>query len=351
MTPRRMRRAVGCSVLIALISLVGPISTRAAGGLWTLVVLPPTAIMGQLTTYTLTATNVAVLNETGCLEVDLPPSFQDVSAMIGQTPEGRPWTTAVNGTNVVVSSESGGGRLELLQSVIFTITARATASGLMSWPNHAHERKDCTGPDITGVSLPVTVVPQLLPTPIPTPIPTAMLTPVPTPRATPVSTLAPTLTPRPSAVVPPRPIEPATPPAELERPSSSEPPAQATTSPSRSAAATPTAEPTANGATPDQSNEPLALAAAPILPPPSPGLSIASTENELGIELTSVGTFAGVETWGVPAATLGLPGLLVLLWVALQAAGAFAWVPAVRRLRGDDEEPGASRRVSGGSSH
>ena len=40
--------------------------------------------------------------------------------------------------------------------------------------------------------------------------------------------------------------------------------------------------------------------------------------------------------WFVPAATIAGPGLLLLLLVALQAAGAAAWVPAVRRLRGED---------------
>lgn len=50
-----------------------------------------------------------------------------------------------------------------------------------------------------------------------------------------------------------------------------------------------------------------------------------------------MGLFAGVEIWAVPAATIALPGLLVLIWVALQAAGAIAWIPAVRRLRGKDD--------------
>ena len=48
------------------------------------------------------------------------------------------------------------------------------------------------------------------------------------------------------------------------------------------------------------------------------------------------GVFAGLEIWAVPAAVMGGPGLLVLLWIALQAAGATAWVPAARRLRDDD---------------
>ena len=46
-----------------------------------------------------------------------------------------------------------------------------------------------------------------------------------------------------------------------------------------------------------------------------------------------VGVLAGVEVWAVPAATIAVPGLLVLLWIALQAAGAVAWLPAARRLK------------------
>ena len=31
-----------------------------------------------------------------------------------------------------------------------------------------------------------------------------------------------------------------------------------------------------------------------------------------------------------------VPGILIIVWVALQAIGALAWIPAVRRLRGDE---------------
>jgi hypothetical protein len=37
----------------------------------------------------------------------------------------------------------------------------------------------------------------------------------------------------------------------------------------------------------------------------------------------------------VPAATVGGMGLLVLLFVGLQAGATVVWVPAVRRLRGE----------------
>jgi hypothetical protein len=48
---------------------------------------------------------------------------------------------------------------------------------------------------------------------------------------------------------------------------------------------------------------------------------------------------AGLEIWAVPAAVIGGPGLLFLLWIALQAAGATVWIPAARRLRDDQRRP------------
>jgi hypothetical protein len=48
--------------------------------------------------------------------------------------------------------------------------------------------------------------------------------------------------------------------------------------------------------------------------------------------------FAGLQVWAVPAATISMPGLFVLLWIALQAGGSLSWLPAVRRLRGDARE-------------
>jgi hypothetical protein len=49
----------------------------------------------------------------------------------------------------------------------------------------------------------------------------------------------------------------------------------------------------------------------------------------------------GIEIWSIPAATLGVPGVLIIVWVGLQAAGALAWIPAVRRLRSDEDAPKA----------
>jgi hypothetical protein len=69
---------------------------------------------------------------------------------------------------------------------------------------------------------------------------------------------------------------------------------------------------------------------------------IAAPALDLGLETLDV--LAGVEVWAVPAAVMGGPGLLVLLWLALQAAGAMAWIPAARRLRDGDASRARRRR-------
>ena len=52
----------------------------------------------------------------------------------------------------------------------------------------------------------------------------------------------------------------------------------------------------------------------------------------------------GPFTWFVPGAAVGVPGLLVILLVVLQAVGALAWIPAVRRMGEDDDEAPRKRR-------
>jgi hypothetical protein len=66
-----------------------------------------------------------------------------------------------------------------------------------------------------------------------------------------------------------------------------------------------------------------------------PRVGFEADEVELG--LGTLGLIEVAIVWIVPAATFVGPGLLLLIVVALQATGALAWVPAVRRLRGDDE--------------
>jgi hypothetical protein len=51
----------------------------------------------------------------------------------------------------------------------------------------------------------------------------------------------------------------------------------------------------------------------------------------------------GLVGWSVPAIALGVPGLLVILVVALQLAGGAAWLPLARRWLSGAGTPKAAR--------
>jgi hypothetical protein len=63
-------------------------------------------------------------------------------------------------------------------------------------------------------------------------------------------------------------------------------------------------------------------------------------DQRLALALGGIGGLGGLQIWAVPAATMGVPGIVVLLWVLLQAGGTIAWVPAVKRLRGEEKRAG-----------
>jgi hypothetical protein len=139
-------------------------------------------------------------------------------------------------------------------------------------------------------------------TPIPTAIPAPIETPIP-PRATPTATPVPTPTPSPSEPSP--------------TPDSSE-----------SARPSPPAAATSPGGTGSAGREALLVA-------PLDG-SADGVPDDLGVGLDVLTLLDGPFVWFVPGAAVGVPGLLVIAFVGLQAVGAMAWIPAMRRLGGDD---------------
>jgi hypothetical protein len=335
-----VRRIMLSLVGIAFVAGAQPSPASAVLIVYTLVASPATATAEVVTAFNLNLTNVAGPDELGCLEVTLPPEYeiQSVSDPVG--PPGRDWSSSFNSANtVVVWSESGGGRLKKLQSATFTIVATPKEAGLTMWSNHAHRSQDCNDAEQAGVPVQVIVLPPILPTPQPTPRPTPRPTPKPTPNPTPTPTPMPLPVPLPSLPVPlPSVGMPPNPGPEPTRPPSSPAPS-------------PTPQPTSNERPPVPPGTAVDEGAAPIAPPPLPGGSggsgaapvsddpptVAFDEQQLDLGSMDVDLLGGVEIWSVPAATLGVPGILLIIWVGLQAVGALAWIPAVRRLRGDGE--------------
>lgn len=297
---------------------------------WTLVMAPLTATQGQSTTFTLTATNLDIVSRLGCLEVDLPTSFAIQSTGIPVASNGLAWVASLSGNSVVVGSTTGGGRLDATASVTFTVTALPTAAGAFSWSNHAHSRQDCLGTDEIGLPLTVIVAPAIVPTPAPTP----SATPIPTPNPTPTATQKPTATPTSSPRVTP----------------TSTPTGAATATPEATPIdGSPTPRPVDPSPTPDPSgsSRPSSSAEEPL---PGGSVNGGGTEvqlaplddsargviGDLGMGLDVMWQLDAPFVWFVPSAAVGVPGLLLVAFVVLQAVGALAWIPAVRRMGGDD---------------
>ncbi|HEY8171350.1 MAG TPA: hypothetical protein VIH24_09690 [Candidatus Limnocylindria bacterium] len=307
---------------LAFVALSGPPATSAAVIVYTLVALPATAIADAETAFEMTVTNVAGPDDLGCLEVELPAEYEIYSVSDPIGPRNRDWSSSSEGNTVVVWSESGGGRLRILESATFTIVARSKEAGVSMWSNHAHRSQGCDDSEAIGIPVEVIVLPPL---PTPTPVPTAKPTPEPTPKPTPVPTARPTPAPTPQPA-PATPRPPVVTPTPVPTP-------QADRSPSIDTTETPEPSP---GAAPSDAAVPPGSS-----PPSDPGTGAVQVpfrgeEPQGSLSLAAASVLAGVSVFAVPAAVLGGPGLLLILFVALQAVGALGWIPAVRRLRGED---------------
>lgn len=305
MRRRGVRRLTLSLALLAGSALLAAPAAGVVG--WTIIGGPATATVYTSTTYTFTATNLVYSNDIGCVEIQLPASYVIDSLGTPIPSNGTTWIAEVyGGTNwVLAHSTSGGGRLNIGESVTFSVTATATQVGAQVWDNHAHRQQDCTGANIEPGVMPMVVAPVLVPTPAPTPPPTPMPTPVPT--------AGPVVTPDPRPVETPRPT--------------------ATPSPTPTPLPTSTTRPT-----PDTTVVgPAAGPSTPGTPEPVGRMApLSDTQSgSIGVGTEVFALLEGPLVWFVPGAAVGVPGLLVVLFIGLQAVGAMAWIPAVRRMSGE----------------
>jgi hypothetical protein len=332
---------------LVLVLVVGALTTLApvpASGAvqWTLAVSPLTAVAYKSTTFTFTATNLDLLGGVlGCLEVDLPSSFVIEGAGTPTPSNGGTWVASVSGNAVVVHSVDSVGRLKRPETVTFTIQVQPTVAGSFSLANQSHVGYDCGGTGQPGVALPITILPGAAPTPVPTPTPRP--TPRPTPKPLPLPTLPLPTLPLPTVlptVPPPQTTPTPRPTAGSGVEASPSGSASASSSPSASGSATPSgsADPVAPGPG-------LAGGGSPAGGAGGPQVRLEPADLKLNAQLFDL--LGSPQVWFVPAAAIGAPGLLVLLWVLLQTIGTLAWIPFVRRMRG--QEParrGRSRRIA-----
>lgn len=317
------------TVVTALLVAAPAFPASAVTIVYTLTVLPLTATAGQATDFIVTVVNVAGPDEIGCLEVNLPATYEINAVGDPVASNGDDWTAEPDGNTVIAWSESGGGRLEVLESLTFVVTATPKKAEIANWSHHAHRDHDCGGSEQVGIPVPVTVVPPILPTPTPTPMPTAKPTPKATPRPTPMPTTRPTATQAPPTDAPASPTP-------TVRPSASPTPAARATPVVPADPGTGTGSTSGPGAAPAPAPAGVGIA-------PLDAVRVAYAGDDVSGEVQPIGlgtmaTMPGTSVFAVPAAVLGGPGLLIIAWVVVQALGTATWIPAVRRLRGRDAE-------------
>jgi hypothetical protein len=338
-------RAAAVAAGLGVLAGVGSPPTVHAALLWSLTASPLAVSTGTPTTFTLTAANL-LLDRIECVVVDVPANFSVGAVGVLGSSAGDSWVAARTGNRVKVWTTSGGDRLELLDNVRFTIAATAMASGSLAWAASAYDHADCRSPgSLLGVP-PVVVVtgPAITPTPVPTPVPTSVPTPVPTPAPTSTPVVPLPSIPLPSIPLPTTPV-PSIPPTPSPEPTATNGGAQPSSRPVPSETPSPTLDgstipPLSGGGEaggPPAAGQPLAeIAQARAIDRPLGAPRVVFDEPTLDLDIPLVGLLNGAVIWAVPVATIGGPGLIVLLWVALQAGGVSLMIPAARRLRGED---------------
>jgi hypothetical protein len=340
-----MRRPGALALLGALlVATAAPDPAAAESALWSLTATPSAVATGVATSFSMQATNDDPLaaaissSEIGCLWVDVPASFSVAGASVTGSSAGDAWSAMVNGNRVRVWTSSGGDRLEAFDWVRFTVVATAWSTGSVAWNARAFRQQDCTGAGSLLTLPPVVLVsgPAVTPSPTPSPTPTpAAPTPTPAgePPPTPAATRSPTGAHAPPSAAPSEPVPDSTPfPTEAASPgpaaSGADSDAGSPRTPVRPAADVPSDASTSGGV--------------------GMGGGAGATSRSLALDMArlevggpGIGVLQGIDVWIVPAASMAVPGLLILIWIALQALGVLAWLPAVRRLRGDEPEPPA----------
>jgi hypothetical protein len=378
------RLPVAALVLALLLALLVPGVVLAARA-WTLTASPTSFTAGNQVSVTLDVKNTGGDgggDELTCIKVTIPAPFNVGSAAVvsvkGVTdPTVHGWVVVVGSSTVTFKNPPDKNPLVGLpkagDTATFRVTGTPSGSGSLDWTAVAADKPgSATSSNCGSGTFPTKTLSFTVngPAPTPTPTPKPTPTPTPTPHPTPPPTPVPTPTPRPTAT--PRPSAPPTsrPTAAPGSPSPT-PVASPTPASSQSPSPSPSAPPPAS-ATPTPSVTPAVTAApaATAVPAGSAGqgggpkgagggrgtidpqsLTVAARPGKDRIDGPEIegltGAVAssfvelGIAGWSVPAVVVGVPGLLVLLVVALQLVGAASWLPFARRSLGSDR---SSRR-------
>jgi hypothetical protein len=344
-------RLIACLIL-GLSGLAVPASVLAARK-WTLVASPTSFPAGTSTAVTLTVQNVGSSSggdEITCVRVAIPTAFAVTSASVVSV---KGVTDAASHGWVVVTGSATGQTIATFKNpsdknplvglpigdrAVFRIVGAATASGSLTWTSIAADKPggatstSCGSGTFATISLTFSVGGAATPTPTPTPTPTR--TPIPAPSATPKPTPTPT------------PVPPTASPASTSTPGAPAPSDDPATPSGSAAPSPPASRRDGDAVAPPMTSTPTPGPGGPgtggQAPGAADGVDVSVPRHAPGDGREVVGGLnatvrtalieMGLVGWTIPAVALGIPGLLVVVVVALQLVGGMAWLPVARRL-------------------
>jgi hypothetical protein len=284
---------------------------------WTVSRTPRDVSFATSTSVVVTVTNTSASAQIGCISIVVPgPEFAVGATSIASQPTpSRIWAVSHapggGGTIVTAQATNGGSTIRggsKRDTVAVAVTVSGRVAGSHGWTAAAFGDTACLPSKALDLTAAFSVTVQPAPTPRPTP------TPPPAPKPTPAPLASPRLlaTPMPSASPPASPAPTAAVPVSSTRPVSASPGPLPPPRPSASPSLAP-----AWVADDDPFVVPVTHSA--------PGPMQVATTGDIG---------ALMLQWGVPAVSLSVPGLLIVVVVLAQSFGGVAWLPFVRRWIG-----------------
>ena len=362
-----LRLALSAAIAVAgMAALAGP-APAASTTSWSWSLAPLNLVENVPTNVSTTFTNGS--STIGCIVVKVPPGFSLAGVSIPTLPGGDAWTYSASGSlpssgsspaQVTFAARTLSDVLKSGEKAVFIVRVTALGSPLPAWNATAYEGLTTSGQRLGSAQSqpnPFKITVPATPPPAPTPIPTLPPTPAPTATATPTPAPAATATPTPAADATPTPtagIQP-TPPDATPAPTTAALTAPPSGTPSASPSSTPSASPSSSASasgSPEIFPAPIAIVTRGSPPPPVAresgvnldigGLPAGGTVHLDSQTVGGMGMFA----WAVPVAFLGLPGLVLILIVLVQAGFAWFFVPVTNRVLGPGRRRPATARRS-----
>jgi hypothetical protein len=305
---------LGIGLLTTLALMIAFTVTASAVTPWSISATPTRLAVGQAGAVSITV--VSGSPDITCVQIAIPGGVQVLDAVVA-SPAG--WVVDLQRGNpsTVATFCTGSKNLAPSASAVFRITVIPSTSVPEIWSASAYHDQapsKSVGPPVAPLPTFNVATPTAIPRSTPTPVPGSTPTPTPVPGSTPTPTPVPGSTPTPTPVPGSTPTPTPTPHLADGLTASLSPSNGELTIPMSTPQ--PAAEPTAS---PSQAGSGFTI--------PRPGGDITGAFATLGPI-----SWGDLLRWFVPAFAISVPGLLLILGIAIQLVGGGLFVPITRNV-------------------